>query len=92
MATLQRLIALLCIVVAHTIAATAQTFLPIISHFAPLTYRMGLQNWTCTQDARGTMYFGNSDGVLTYDGYTWYTAKLPSRGIVRALLADGERI
>ena len=92
MATLQRLIALLCIVVAHTIAATAQTFLPIISHFAPLTYRMGLQNWTCTQDARGTMYFGNSDGVLAYDGYTWYTAKLPSRGIVRALLADGERI
>ena len=38
------------------------------------------------------MYFGNNDGILAYDGYSWQTAALPSRGIVRSLLADGVRV
>lgn len=92
MTTFFRIFAMLWLAIACIHTAVAKTFMPIISHYSPLDYRMGLQNWACTQDSRGTMYFGNNDGILAYDGYSWHTAKLPSRGIVRALLADGERV
>ena len=87
-----RIITALCFAVAGMMNCVAQTFLPIISHYSSLDYRLGLQNWACAQDARGTMYFGNNDGILAYDGYSWQTAALPSRGIVRSLLADGVRV
>lgn len=87
-----RLIIILCLVAAAIRNVTAQTFIPIILHYSSLDYRNGLQNWSCTQDAAGTMYFGNNDGILSYNGYSWQSAMLPSRGIVRAVFADGDRV
>jgi hypothetical protein len=29
------------------------------------------QNWAVRTDAEGRLYFGNRDGVLTYDGKAW---------------------
>ncbi len=87
-----RIIILICLAVAGIQKATAQTFMPIILHYSSLDYNNGLQNWSCSQDAAGTMYFGNNDGVLAYNGYSWQSAMLPSRGIVRSVFADGDRV
>lgn len=70
----------------------AQTFMPIITNYNSFSYQFGIQNWSCTQDDRGTMYFGNNDGMLIYDGYEWTHAALPNKGIIRSVLADGDRI
>ena len=80
---------IVCCVVAN---ATTATFMPIISFYNSLDYKFGMQNWACTQDANGTMFFGNTNGILQFDGYNWQKSMLPSKGIVRSLLADGNRI
>lgn len=67
-------------------------FMPIISYYNSFTYHYGMQNWCCTQDDRGIMYFANNNGVLSFDGYSWRTIALPSKGLVRSILADGDRI
>lgn len=92
MPTYLKIIITLCLAAAGIHNGAAQTFMPIISHYSSLDYHKGLQNWSCSQDAGGTMYFGNNDGILAYDGYSWQTAMLPSRGIVRSVFADGDRV
>ncbi len=87
-----RIIVTLCLATTVMRNVTAQTFMPIISHYSSLDYHNGLQNWSCSQDAAGTMFFGNNDGILAYNGYSWQSAMLPSRGIVRAVFADGNRV
>lgn len=57
----------------------AQIFMPIISYYNSFTYHYGMQNWCCTQDDRGIMYFANNNGVLSFDGYSWRTIALPSK-------------
>lgn len=66
--------------------------MPIITNYNSFTYHFGIQNWSCTQDERGTMYFGNNNGMLVFDGYEWNKFTLPNKGIIRSLLADGNRI
>jgi signal transduction histidine kinase/DNA-binding NarL/FixJ family response regulator len=42
------------------------------------------QNWAVRTDAEGRLYFGNRDGVLTYDGKAWKLLPMPGvfiRGI-----------
>lgn len=80
---------IICCVAAHAVTAS---FMPIISFYNSLDYKFGMQNWACTQDANGTMFFGNTNGILQFDGYNWQKSMLPSKGIVRSLLADGNRI
>ena len=67
-----------------TVKAFAQT--PFITNFAPDVYKAASQNWAVVQDNRGVLYFGNSDGVLEYDGISWQIIKTPS--IVRSLAMD----
>lgn len=35
------------------------------------------QNWGITQDANGLLYFGNSNGLITYDGVRWNFYRMP---------------
>ena len=32
----------------------AQTFMPIITNYNSFSYQFGIQNWSCTQDDKGT--------------------------------------
>lgn len=43
------------------------------------------QNWTLLQDQRGIMYFGNTEGVLEFDGSTWRLIPMPNNSVVRAM-------
>ncbi len=43
---------------------------PEITQYTPQDYQAHSQTWGITQDSKGRMYFGSSDGVLQYDGVT----------------------
>ncbi|MEL5893369.1 triple tyrosine motif-containing protein [Bacteroides sp. GD17] len=60
-------------------------FSPIVRNYSVSDYNAGIQNWSVTQDEGGVMYFGNSKGLLEYDGNNWQLYELPTKGIVRAV-------
>ena len=65
-----------------------ETGRPFITNYAPKLYDGNPQNWCITQDHRGVMYFGNSDGILEYDGVNWRLIKTPKNNVVRSLDCD----
>ena len=61
---------------------------PFITNYAPKLYDANPQNWCIEQDHRGVMYFGNSDGIVEYDGVNWRLIKTPKNNVVRSLDCD----
>ncbi len=59
--------------------------MPYITYFSPKTYDAHPQNWAITQGKRGFMYFGNTNGVLEYDGTSWRLIPTPKSSIVQSL-------
>jgi hypothetical protein len=57
---------------------------PFITNYEPEQYKAHGQNWVAVQDRRGVMYFGNTAGILEFDGQRWQI--IPTEGI-RALAA-----
>ena len=62
---------------------------PYVQNYTKTIYQSGNQNWSVTRDAHGIMYFGNSEGLLTFDGKYWQSYRMPNGLIVRAVAADG---
>ena len=60
----------------------------LFQKYAPKDYGASQQNWGVVQDARGVMYFANTDGVLEFDGITWRQIPLTVHSGVRALAID----
>jgi len=60
---------------------------PIITNYLPKDYKAHNQNWAIVKDVRGVMYFGNSAGVLEFDGQNWDLIKIPN-SIVRSMAID----
>ncbi len=58
---------------------------PFIKYYSSKVYKASNQNWCVNQDQRGVMYFGNTDGILEYDGSSWRLIKIPNNSIVRSL-------
>jgi class 3 adenylate cyclase/streptogramin lyase len=54
-------------------------------------YSANVQNWSVVQDGAGTLYFGNNDGILSYDGVNWKLIPLPNQAVAQslALAANG---
>mgnify|MGYP003945618653 CR=1 FL=1 len=61
---------------------------PYIQNYTKGTYLSGNQNWSITKSKNGVMYFGNAQGLLTYDGKYWRQYEMPNRQIVRAVATD----
>lgn len=59
----------------------------IIKNYLPKDYKAHNQNWSILKGKNGKMYFGNSAGVLEFDGYNWKLIKVPN-GVVRSLSVD----
>lgn len=51
-------------------------------------YRAHEQNWNVIEGNNGLMYFGNTDGVLEYDGANWRLIQLPNQSNLKALAKD----
>ena len=58
---------------------------PQIQNYTPTDYGAFFQNWGAVQDSLGIMYFGNGDGVLSYNGANWNLLELPNKGTVFSL-------
>ncbi|NOY05168.1 MAG: response regulator [Chlorobi bacterium] len=62
-------------------------------NYTPLQYGAHSQNWAIVQDRRGVMYFGNTSGILEYDGVTWRKIALHgSARIVFSLAIDSSGV
>jgi signal transduction histidine kinase len=62
--------------------------LPFITNYTPRDYGADAQNWGVVQDDRGVMYFGNTSGVLEFDGVAWRVITVPGNGGARWLTKD----
>ncbi|MBC7654247.1 MAG: transcriptional regulator [Oligoflexus sp.] len=73
-------------------AAGGQTIqnigVPYVENFSKTIYQSGNQNWSITQDEHGIFYFGNSEGLLSYDGHFWQNHQIPHHLIVRSVASD----
>lgn len=63
---------------------------PYVQNFPKSLYLSGNQNWSIAKDKKGMMYFGNAEGLLTYDGKYWQQYKMPNRQIVRSVATSGD--
>ena len=63
---------------------------PYVQNYIKAIYQSGNQNWSVTKDEHGIMYFGNSGGLLTFDGRYWQSYPMPNGLIVRSVAADGK--
>lgn len=61
---------------------------PFSRYFSPKEYNSGAGNWCIAQDKRGIMYFGNSRGLLVYDGTVWRKISIPYSAMVRTIAID----
>jgi len=66
----------------------SETGRPFITNYPPNLHSANPQNWCIEQDDRGVMYFGNSDGILEYDGHNWRLIKTPKNNVVRSMAKD----
>lgn len=61
---------------------------PYVQNYPKSSYLSGNQNWSIAKDKSGVMYFGNAEGLLTFDGKYWQQYKMPNRQIVRAVATE----
>ncbi|MBU4268743.1 MAG: PAS domain S-box protein, partial [Acidobacteria bacterium] len=58
---------------------------PNISNYETEQFGAHRQNWTAVQDRRGVMYFGNTNGILEFDGQRWQFIPVLENAVTRAL-------
>lgn len=73
-------------------AAQGQELTPVVLIFSKAEYHQDDQNWSVSCSPEGTMYFGNGNGLMSYDGLRWSLIPLPGQKIARSVLCDGDRI
>jgi AraC family transcriptional regulator, chitin signaling transcriptional activator len=56
-----------------------------IHKFSKTDFHADSQFWAAAEAADGTLFFGNNDGVLVYDGEHWQKVTLPNNSSVRSL-------
>lgn len=62
---------------------------PYVQNYTKAQYQSGNQNWSVTRDEHGVMYFGNDEGLLSFDGKYWQLNRMPNGLIVRSVASDG---
>ena len=83
------IIVFLCVVIQKQSFAQRTIAMPQIVNYSSKSYQAGVQNWSVTQDSYGIMYFGNNEGLLSFDGRYWNLYPLPNATIVRSVCFDG---
>ncbi|WP_192349603.1 triple tyrosine motif-containing protein [Algoriphagus sp. Y33] len=79
---------ILLIFFSRSVYPQAELASPKIKNFTNKTYQAGLQNWGATQDEKGVIYFGNNEGLLTFNGNFWELYQLPNKTIIRSAKFD----
>ncbi len=63
---------------------------PKVVNFTKNDYRAQNQNWQITQSPDNEMFFGNGEGLMSYDGAFWRMLHLPDKQIVRSVASDSK--
>lgn len=87
-----RLFITLFLATAWTTVSRAYSFMPLVTCYSSHENLCATQAWDATQDSCGTIYFGTTDGLLTFDGVRWEMLGLPGIQTVRSVLSFGDRI
>lgn len=82
---MRRIAALVIFLVSINCFAQNTIGLPEIVNYTKQAYNAGTQNWDIRQGKNGVLYFGNNEGLLTFDGTFWNLYPLPNHTIIRAL-------
>ena len=64
--------------------------IPQIVNYNNEQYNAGIQNWDVEQDKNGILYFGNNEGLLTFNGRYWNLFRLPNYTSVRSVGIDSK--
>lgn len=64
--------------------------IPQIVNYNNEQYNGGIQNWDVQQDKNGILYFGNNEGLLTFNGRYWNIYRLPNFTSVRSIGIDSK--
>lgn len=73
-----------------SINSHSQIAKPQIVNYKNDQYKAGIQNWDLVQDKNGIMYFGNNEGLLTFNGRFWNLLRLPNFTAVRSIKIDAK--
>ncbi|TCC88307.1 ligand-binding sensor domain-containing protein [Pedobacter hiemivivus] len=65
---------------------------PYVQNYRKSVYLSGNQNWSIAKDKQGIMYFGNAQGLLSYDGKYWQQYKMPNQQIVRSVATGNDGV
>ena len=63
-------------------------FIPPVYNYTTNNYRAGNQNWAVSQGSDGVIYFGNDNGLLSFDGTNWQLHSLPNKLSVKSIYID----
>ena len=56
-----------------------------VQNFTRNDYKAGNQNWSIAQDKNGIVYFGNNNGLLSFNGHSWKINILPNHTTIRSV-------
>lgn len=60
----------------------------VINYTSKDDYRADRDVWDAAQDSTGTLFFGNAQGVLTYNGVSWSLFSLPKKTAASSLAVN----
>ncbi|WP_315815699.1 hypothetical protein [Paraflavitalea speifideaquila] len=82
------LLLLLMIIFFYPVYAQNTIGFPDIINYTKEQYRGGGQNWDLAIDSRGSMYFANTEGLLTFDGQFWKLYPIANHTRLRSVKVD----
>lgn len=62
--------------------------LPPLKSFSSKEIGASRQSWGILEDDRGILFFGNNEGLLTFDGSNWELIPSPNGNLIRSLAMD----
>ena len=60
----------------------------LLKNYTQEEYGADAQNWAIAQNSKGIMYFGNTNGLLEFDGVNWQRYYLSKNVVVRTIVID----
>jgi len=84
------LLVILCFLTGYHASAQDLLGIPQIVNYNNEQYNGGIQNWEVKQDKNGILYFGNNEGLLTFNGRYWNLYRLPNYTSVRSIGIDSK--
>lgn len=76
------------VIVAALIGPAARASYPMVRSYTRHLHGGGTQTWAIARDGDGIMYFGNKNGLLSFDSRNWGLTGVENQSTVRSLLVD----